>query len=375
MRLSALFEEFAQYLKVERGASHRSIDTYRRYFGYFQNFAKDQVGGSVLIAHFTSELCRSYQYFMASKELQPGSIRVRLAVLGSFGKWAVKHSRLEKNPMEVITLPAKRSRIPAVPKWEAVEQFLARCSRPRDKAMLALMVYGGLRRAEVVRLNIGDYQPQFGLRRVLGKGGHETTVPLPEIARAIVNEYLAKERPGAAASEPLFQVQYKWYGGEKRVRRMSGQRVWKIIKDLGKRVGVDTIHPHAFRHACGVELLKRSGGNLRAVQEHLRHADIQTTTIYTRLAPHDLQKVVNLFHDKNGGATHLWVSIPSNRDGNLSRKTSTKSKWWPQRDSNPCFSLERAVSWASRRWGRVVSWLGEEDLNPRYQGQNLASYP
>jgi integrase len=49
-------------------------------------------------------------------------------------------------------------------------------------------------------------------------------------------------------------VQYKWYGGEKRTRRVSGQRVWKIIKDLGKRVGVDTIHPHAFRHACGVEL-------------------------------------------------------------------------------------------------------------------------
>ena len=76
----------------------------------------------------------------------------------------------------------------------------------------------------------------------------------------------------------------------------------EIIKDLGKRVGVDTIHPHAFRHACGVELLKRSGGNLRAVQEHLRHADIQTTKIYTRLAPQDLQKVVNLFDEKNGGA-------------------------------------------------------------------------
>lgn len=45
MRLSALFEEFAQYLKVERGASHRSIDTSRRYFGYFMNFAKEQVGG------------------------------------------------------------------------------------------------------------------------------------------------------------------------------------------------------------------------------------------------------------------------------------------------------------------------------------------
>jgi len=39
------------------------------------------------------------------------------------------------------------------------------------------------------------------------------------------------------------------------------------------------------------------------VQEHLRHADIQTTTIYTRLAPHDLQRVVNLFDEKNGGGT------------------------------------------------------------------------
>src|SRR5215831_6764961 len=36
----------------------------------------------------------------------------------------------------------------------------------------------------------------------------------------------------------------------------------------------------------------------------------------------------------------------------MERKTLTKSKEWPQRDSNPCFSLERAVSWASRRWGR-----------------------
>ncbi len=42
---------------------------------------------------------------------------------------------------------------------------------------------------------------------------------------------------------------------------------------------------------------------IQAVQEHLRHADIQTTAIYTRLAPHDLQKVVSLFDEKNGGAT------------------------------------------------------------------------
>jgi integrase len=42
---------------------------------------------------------------------------------------------------------------------------------------------------------------------------------------------------------------------------------------MGRRTGVPVLHPHAFRHACGVELLKRNGGNLRVVQEHLRHQD------------------------------------------------------------------------------------------------------
>ncbi len=81
---------------------------------------------------------------------------------------------------------------------------------------------------------------------------------------------------------------------------MEDHRVWKIIKTIGARAGVPELHPHAFRHSCGVELLRRSNGNLRAVQEHLRHADIQTTTVYTRLTQSDLQKVISEF-DKNSG--------------------------------------------------------------------------
>jgi integrase/recombinase XerD len=76
---------------------------------------------------------------------------------------------------------------------------------------------------------------------------------------------------------------------------MTARRIWKIVKALGRRAGVPELHPHAFRHGCGVEFLRRSGGNLRAVQEHLRYADIQTTTVYTRLTQPDLQKVVSTF--------------------------------------------------------------------------------
>ena len=81
---------------------------------------------------------------------------------------------------------------------------------------------------------------------------------------------------------------------------MKSHRVWKVTKAIGARGGVPELHPHAFRHACGVELLRRSNGNLRAVQEHLRHADIQTTTVYTRLTQSDLQKVIIAFDNDNG---------------------------------------------------------------------------
>ena len=79
-------------------------------------------------------------------------------------------------------------------------------------------------------------------------------------------------------------------------RRMADHRVWKIIKALGRREGVAQLHPHAFRHSSAVELLRRSR-NRRAVQAHLRHSDIQTTTVYTEMTQSELQKVVNLFDD------------------------------------------------------------------------------
>jgi len=253
----------------------------------------------VLVANFTSDHCRAYHYDLAARGLQTNSIRVRLATLGSFGKWAVRHDRLERNPLDQLTRPRRKKRLPVVPRWKAVEDLLVRCTRLRDRAMLALLAYGGLRRSEVVSLNVGDYLPEFGLRRVCGKGGHEAALPLPEVARTILSEFVAKERQGAQANDPLFVVRFKTKAGVCREERMRDHRVFKVVKALGEREGLPGLHPHAFRHACGVELLRRTHGNLRAVQDHLRHADIQTTTIYTRLTQQELQGIISVF-DKHG---------------------------------------------------------------------------
>src|SRR6059058_2309155 len=100
-----------------------------------------QVGGTVLLAHFTEETCRSYQYDLAGRELKRDDPR-----------------------------PRRKARVPAVPAWDTVKVLLRQCDL-RERAMLALMAYGGLRRGEVAALDVGDVAPDFGLRRVMGKGG------------------------------------------------------------------------------------------------------------------------------------------------------------------------------------------------------------
>jgi site-specific recombinase XerD len=127
---------------------------------------------------------------------------------------------------------------------------MRQCSRLRDRALVALMTYGGLRRSEIASLNVEDYVPDFGLRRVLGKGGHEAVVPLPEVARAMVSDYLAKERPQVKPGSPLFIVEYLSKGGGVTERRMRDHRVWKIVKDWAKRSGTPGSIPMRFGTAA-----------------------------------------------------------------------------------------------------------------------------
>ena len=246
MRLSALFEEFSHFLRVEREATPRTIQTYRWCFGDFQAFVMKQMGGTVLVTHFTAETCRNYQYDLSGRGLKSNTIRVRLATPGSFGKWAVRRDKLVRTPLDQLTRPRRRARVPAVPTWTTVKTFLQQCE---------------------VR------------------------------ARAILREYLATERAGATATAPLFVVTYKRQSGQGVERRISGQRLWKVVKAVGTRAGIPALHPHAFRHACAVELLRRTK-NLRVVQEHLRHEDVQTTTGYTRITQQDVQQALETFDNE-----------------------------------------------------------------------------
>jgi integrase len=75
----------------------------------------------------------------------------------------VRRDKLVRNPVDRLTRPRRKARVPAVPAWDTVKVLLHQCSL-RERAILALMAYGGLRRGEVAALDVGDVAPDFGLR-------------------------------------------------------------------------------------------------------------------------------------------------------------------------------------------------------------------
>ncbi|NEQ77827.1 MAG: tyrosine-type recombinase/integrase [Okeania sp. SIO2C9] len=147
----------------------------------------------------------------------------------------------------------------------------------RDTAIIAILRGTGLRRAEVVNLDLEDFDPTTGKVQVrLGKGGKDRMVYLPESAIALVENWLKVrgEMPG-----PLLCPVNK--GGNLQMRRMCPDAVLKILKKRALQAGVEEFSPHDFRRTFCSDLLD-ANVDIVTVQKLAGHASPVTTAKYDR---------------------------------------------------------------------------------------------
>ena len=212
--------------------------------------------------------------------------RHRLGALQRFFAWLCRENVLRANPAADLELPRKQPRaLPRVLTVGEVEAVLAvpDTSDPlgvRDRAMLEVFYSTGLRRSELVALDVADVDRARGLVLVRrGKGGKDRLAPLGAEALAWVERYLAECRPRLeiAPGEPaLFLSGF----GERFNPTYVGNWVARVIK--AAKVG-QSGSCHLLRHACATHLLE-NGADLRSIQELLGHARLDTTEIYTHVS-------------------------------------------------------------------------------------------
>jgi site-specific recombinase XerD len=148
--------------------------------------------------------------------------------------------------------------------------------RERDTALVALAYAGGFRRAELVALDLADYDRDSGRLRVIGKGNKERAVFLANGAQDALHVWLRMRGP--AAGPLLLPIDRH---GHVLPRRLTEQTVYDRLRYLAERAGVAAFSPHDCRRSLAGDLLD-AGVDLATVQAMLGHASPATTARYDR---------------------------------------------------------------------------------------------
>ena len=169
--------------------------------------------------------------------------------------------------------------------WLTAEQSRAVLEGPsrnhlrgkRDRAILALLLGCGLRRAEAVQLSWEHLQlreARWVIADFVGKGGHVRTVPVPGWVKRRIDEWrkAARIRRGR-----VFRPVNK--GGQVCGRGITSKVIWHVVRTAAKRAGIQDVAPHDLRRTCA-RLCHLRGGELEQIQFLLGHVSIQTTERY-----------------------------------------------------------------------------------------------
>jgi len=249
----------------------------------------------------TRPVLESYQRWLWRREKADGrplGVRTQrsfLAALQGLFAWLCRQNLLPSNPAADLELPRKPRQ--ALPKALSAAEVAAVLAVPdvsdplgvRDRALLEILYSTGLRRTELVRLDLSDVDRAHGTLWVRqGKGGKDRVVPLGEVALHWTERYLAECRPRLETGGPRQELALFLTGyGE----RFHPGYVGNWVKRTMQAAGIErTGSCHLFRHSCATHMLE-NGADIRFIQQLLGHARLDTTQIYTEVTIHQLREV------------------------------------------------------------------------------------
>ena len=276
-------------LEKERNFSLHTIKAYKNDLNRFNYFLDNTLSRKKLAKINRNDirkfLAEEYDNGYSSK-----TVARRLATIKSYFKYLVKTELIQENISIHINSPKVPKKLPNFVDKNLIDTLMKTPSLDthigiRDRAVLELFYSTGMRLSELVNMNIGDFEINKKLIRVIGKGNKERMIPYGRTAESAIKNYLKIRNLSlkpAFANKPLFVN-----SSEKRISKRTIQRRMnnyiKLVAD-GKRIG-----PHLLRHTFATHLLD-NGADIRAVKDLLGHSSLSSTQIYTHVSIEKLKK-------------------------------------------------------------------------------------
>jgi integrase/recombinase XerD len=236
------------------------------------------------------EMISRFMSWLYQHERSSASQARSLSSIRSFYNFLLLNEKIDRLPTELIEPPKPQRLLPHTLSIEEIDAMLAtfdiRTPKGcRDSAIVEVLYSCGLRVSELTALKISDLFFGEGYIRIIGKGDKQRIVPINDVARDKIRQYMTVRKPHRPSEAVLFL--------NNRGKPLTRVMVFNIIKQAAQLVGIEKqISPHTLRHSYASHLLE-GGANIRQVQELLGHESIMTTEVYTHLNHKHLESVVN----------------------------------------------------------------------------------
>lgn len=287
---------FLKYLSIEKNSSHHTITKYKADLTKLYLFLKNNLciknPGPITISHLRQYI----GYIKDRNKLSPTTVANKIAVIKSFFKYLHEQGTVSTNPANLLKMPRRNRRIPKFLNDIELAKLLSAPNRAkekrtkkfilRDKLILNLLAFGGLRKSELLNLDWDDIN--LGSKYLIVRNGKNKTdriIPLHENVYNLLEKYLSDRLPLNCNALII---------GE-RGRRLGINSLELIFKKYIKLSGLSgkSYSIHSLRHTFATRLLNKNV-SLVKIKNLLGHKSIESTEIYLHTTGKELADSVNM---------------------------------------------------------------------------------
>lgn len=291
-------QKFQDYLLKEKNYSIHTALAYGKDLEFFEQFLEENFDGTPL-EEVSYTLVRSWIVSMVDAGVSNSSINRKMSSLKAFYKFLLKTKQIEASPLskhKALKTP-KKVQIPF--SEEELDDVLNHVTYRegydgvRDKLIIEMFYSTGIRRSELIGLQLKNVDLSGGQIKVLGKRQKERIIPLLPLMIEQLKLYLNERKllKSIVDADFLFLLS----GGNK----LNETFVYRLINDYFSNVSEKVKKsPHMLRHTFATHMLNH-GADLNSIKELLGHSSLASTQVYTHSSLAELKNVYQSAHPRN----------------------------------------------------------------------------
>ena len=294
--MTKTIEKYLSYLRYEKNCSLHTEISYSKDLNQFNDFLISNTEIASL-KDADSDIIRQWIASLIESGISPRSANRKLSALKSLYRYLMRIGEISDNPVKRVTSIKSNKPLPSFVSDSDLEFILDEKStfdnfeELRNHTMLELLYVTGMRRAELIGLNINDIDFSADLIKVTGKRNKQRLIPFSPKTKELLKTYNdVRSEVGTEYTDAFFTRE-----NGKALYPMLVQRI--VYGYLSSIKTLDKISPHILRHSFATSMLN-NGAEINAVKELLGHSSLASTEVYTHTSFEELKKTYKKAHPR-----------------------------------------------------------------------------